>query len=264
MRLFLLIASLLLIVGCVSPYAQFYKDTSGGIDVSTHPMVIQSNDPPQLFSGSNQLDDEIIMLEKGYSLIGYSSFNAANGSDAQAILQAKKVHAHVVIVYRNYTNTRSGSLPMTTPNNRTTTSSYSGNVYGYGGSASYYGSGTSTTYGSQTTYIPYSVDRYDYLATYWVKTDTSKLSLGVRWGDLTDEQKQAIGSNKGVDIIAVIKGTPAYYEDIIRGDVLKKINGDEIYDIKDASEKIGKYKGQKVEITLIRKGKEIIKTVQLR
>lgn len=263
MRLFLLVASVFIMGGCASPYAKFYKDNIGGIDVTKNPNVIQSKEPPQLINGSGLLEDEYRMVEGGYLGIGYSSFNASNVSDAQAIQQAKKVHAHTVIIYKTYTNTRSGSVPFTSPDYTTTTNSYSGNVYGYGGSASYSGRGTSTTRGTKTTYIPYSVNRFDYMATYWVKTDINKYSLGVRVGDLTEEQKQSFGSNKGVSVQVVIKGTPAYHEDIMRGDVLKRINEEEIYDVKDFSKKIELHKGQKVKLTIIRNGEEIIKPVEL-
>ena len=44
----------------------------------------------------------------------------------------------------------------------------------------------------------------------------------------TLEQKQEIESNKGVIIKRVEKGSPAFNADILEGDIIKKINIDEI------------------------------------
>jgi len=94
-----------------------------------------------------------------------------------------------------------------------------GSAYGYGGYASYSGTAYTTTYGSKTTYIPYTVHRSDYLATYWIKMKPPIFGTHIK--DLTPEIRQQIGSNKGMLVYAVIKGSPAFEADILKGDVLK-------------------------------------------
>ena len=131
----------------------------------------------------------------------------------------------------------------------------SGNIYGLGGGfASYSGSGMTTTYGTQTTYIPYNERRYDYYATYWIKRDIEGLPIGATLVELPKEIRQKMGSNKGLLLLAVIKNGPFYMADIISGDVLLKIGDKDTYS-KDAFETIDSYKGNEVDVVIWREGK---------
>lgn len=201
------------------------------------------------------------MMENGYAMVGYSSFNAGNVDEKGALLQAKKVNASTVIIYSKYTNTVSSVMPLTLPNTQTSTTSLYGNAYGSGGYANYSGTATTTTYGSKTTYIPYSVNRSDYMATYWVKI--KPLVLGVQVMDLTPELRNEIQSNKGVLVSVVVKGSPAFYSDILKGDILKKVGDTDIYDAKEFANAVSKHIGQKVMFTIYRNGTTIEKEVQL-
>ncbi len=263
----------LLLFGCATPFAKYYYDKTGGIDLTKIPTVIISADAPKLFRGNDPEIDRQRMLEDGYNLVGYSSFNGANVSERGALNQAKKVHATVVILYSKYTNTLSGSMPLTLPDTQTSTTYDSGNVYGsgniygYGGSAyysgraNYSGTSTTTTYGSKTTYIPYNINRYDYLATYWIKIKPP--SFGVHVVDLSPEIRKKIESNKGVMVIAVIKDSPAFRVDILKGDILKRIEETEIYDVRSFIDSVKQYAGKKVHVLLLRDGKEINKEIKL-
>lgn len=80
-------------------------------------------------------------------------------------------------------------------------------MYGSGGTANVYGSSTTTTYGSRTTYVPVTTHRYDFQAIYLVK---SKYALGAQFVALSDEERAQIQSNRGVKIIEVVNDTPAF------------------------------------------------------
>lgn len=261
---------LILFYGCATnPFSQYYYDQTGGIDLTQYKHVIIPESEPQVFRGNDQETDLEKMMEDGYFLIGYSSFNAGNVNERGATYQGKKVHATVVLLYSQYTNTVSGSLPLTLPDNRTSTtydsgSLYgSGNVYGSGGSAYYSGTGTysgsstTTTYGSKTTYIPYNVRRHDYLAVYYGKTKGS--IFGAHVVDLSQDEKSAIESNTGVKISVVVKGSPAYRNDFFKGDILKTINKFSVYDTKEYYDMLKRFAGQQVIIKLIRNGNLIEK-----
>jgi len=254
----ILLSSLCVFSGCINPYGQFYTDYTGGVNVLENPNIIAPTDKPKLIQGSNIENDETRMLEDGYSLIGVSSFNAANVNQNSATEQAKKVHADTVIVYSQYTETVSGSMPLTVPNTQTTY--HSGNIYGSGGGFANY-SGTSTTYGTQTTYVPYNIRRYDYLATYWVKHNLPR--LGIYFEDLTDELRKKVESNKGVYIIAVMKDSPAFNADLLKDDIIRKLNNTEIIDKKHFANLIAENKGQRIELEIFRNEKTIIKQIQL-
>ena len=122
-------------------------------------------------------------------------------------------------------------------------------------------SAQTTTYGSETTDIPFSVNRYDYFASFWAK-GTPPIS-GFLWDDLTDDLRKQIGSNKGVIVIGIRKDTPAFNADFFKGDIIKKIDDAEIEDAKMFKDLLDKVSGTKITITYLRDGKEFTKTIQL-
>ena len=276
MKTLLLIILVIFCAGCATlenPYSKFYQDRTGGIDIAKSPMVILPTGKPEIFSGNDVNQDAQKMFEDGYNLLGFSNFNAGEVSKNKLIHQAKKVKAEVVIFYSKYTNTLSGVVPLTLPDNKTVTTTYSGmgnssgNIYGSGGGwASYhgtsnaYGTANTTIYGSKTTYIPYSQNRYDYLASYWIKM--KKPVFGVMAIDLTSEQRSMIGSNKGACITVVVKNSPAFMADVFKGDIITKINDDEVVTAKSLNAMESKYFGKKVNATIIRGGKTLTKEIQ--
>ena len=224
-RLLILVGIVILLSGCATlenPYSKFYQDRTGGVDLSKSDMVILPKGDPQIFTGSNVDADAQKMFEDGYDLVGFSSFNAGEVDKGKLIAQARKVKAEVVVFYSQYTNTLSGVMPLTLPDNHTVTTTYtgnsniSGNVYGsrggwanYSGTGSSFGTANTTIYGSKTTYIPYSQNRYDYMASYWIKM--KKPIFGVLAIDLTSEQRSKIGTNKGAFVYGVVKAISCIY-----------------------------------------------------
>ncbi len=252
---------LALLQGCAAPFAQFYYDQTGGADLSKLPSVVLPTGEPQVYRGSDQEQDALKMFEDNYNLVGYSSFNAGNVDENGAITQAKKVNASVVILYSKYTGSVSGSVPLTLPDTRSSSTSLSGSAYGSSGYTSYSGTAYTTTYGTKTTYIPYTVHRSDYLATYWIKMKPP--IFGTHIIDLTPEIKQQIGSNKGVLIYAVIKGSPAFEADILKGDVLRKIGDVAVFDAESFQKALAEYQGREVDVLIVRGDKELHKSVKL-
>ncbi len=249
-----------ILFSCANPFTRYYTDLTRGTDIAKLPNIIIPKGEPKLFYGTDPKRDERFMTENGYMMIGYSSFNGPSVDIRKALAQAKRVHASVVIVYSRYRNTVTGAFPLILPNTQTSTTSLHGSIYGYGGLSDYSGTAHTTTYGSSTVYVPFSVNRYDYMATYWVK---AKFILGVHVEDLSPELKRKIGSNKGALVCAVVKNSPAFKADILEGDVIKKIGDIRIYDAKSVAEAVRQYKGQKVTIIILRDGKEIKKEVLL-
>ena len=156
----------LLLAGWANPFVQFYQDRTDGRDLTKSPTVVLPTGEPKMFQGADKETDYQRMLENGYSLVGFSSFNGADANVDGALTQAKVVHAEIVLIYSKHTGTRSGVLPLTLPDMQTSTTTLSGSTFGSGGYGSFSGTANTTTYGTQTTYIPYSVDRYDYFASY--------------------------------------------------------------------------------------------------
>jgi hypothetical protein len=247
---------------CANNFSRFYVSQIGaGKTILDYPNLEPGQGEPQTFSGKNIEEDSRAMMENGFVMIGSSRFNSGAVNESQAIQQAKKVKASVVIVYSEYTNTVTGSMPYTTYNPSQTVTSYdSGNVYGAGGSAYYSGTSTYTVPGGSTTqYIPYSVNRYDYGASYWAKF--KKIIFGAHCIELPNEVRQQLERNTGGYLSVIVKNSPAFNANVLSGDVLIHMNQRDVNNCQDFMNAIAEYSGQKVAIEIIRKNQ--IKTISV-
>lgn len=259
-KLFYIFLVSIFVSGCATnPYNRFYTDYSGRTSLAENPRLIVSQEQPKVKRGNNALDDAKKMRMNGFVLLGESSFNAGSVNDNLARQQARIINAEVVLLYSQHTETLSGSTPLTLPDIQT--SSSSGSAYGSGGYTNLYGSSSTTTYGTQTTYIPYHVRRYSYKATFWARP--KGFSLGIHVQDLTDEQRRKIESNKGAVISVVVKGTPAFQNDFFNGDIIKNVNGEEIVDAQHCQQCLRETEDKKLTITILRGSNTITKTIKL-
>lgn len=202
-------------------FSKFYQPATvvGPIEAvpkGTVPQVITSSGDPT--------NDVQTMYVEGYRLIGFSSFNGPLGKVSGAIAQAKKIGATRIVLSSQFRSTSSGSIPLTLPT--TVTSQTNGSVMAGGRFGSY--NGTSTTTSSQTTYIPYSVDRYEQTAAYFAPAP--KVGTGAGTRPLTPDEAKQRGSNIGLQVGAVRRGSPAFLADVLPGDVIVKYNDEPAYD----------------------------------
>lgn len=217
----------LFLLGCQNPYSKFYKST---IPSGAASELLPATGDPRIESGSGDPKADIRrMFEDGYALVGIASFVGPAQHESEAITQARNAGAAVVIPSSKYRNTVSGAMPVALPTTSTSYSSGTVNAYGAGGSAFGNYSGSTTTYGTTTTYIPFSVDKYDQVGLFFAALKPR--GLGVLFLPLTDQQRQLVGSNKGVQLVAVRKGSPAFLADILPGDLLLSMGDEPIYDV---------------------------------
>ncbi len=246
----------LFLSGCANPYQDYFTDITHGRNMLAAPYIIPPPKQPQLFRGANQGEDTQKMLEDGYFLIGYSQFNASEVSDSYALDFAKKIHAAVVIVYSRYINTVTEMVPTTIPVTRTIETVYTGGRHRDVPLVS-----TSTITEFDTTYVPTAVNKYDYYATYWIAGKPP--ILGIRPRDLSADERQQLGTNKGVVVLAVVTGSPAFKADIFKGDIVTRVNDQEVMDSKDLFHIIVPLQGQTVTLTILRNGQVLSKQVQI-
>jgi len=252
-----LICCALLLAACANPYVTYYHPN---VNYDQSRRLGTPPEDPQVYAGSNPKEDIQNYEEAGYTLIGYSSFNGANVKYTKAIDEGREVGADVVLVYSQYTNTVSGVMPLTMPHNQVSTTNMNGSVYGNGGMATVNGTATTTTYGTETTYVPYSVNRSNYVAIYLAKT---KFTFGAFMRNINDQERQAIGSNSGVYVLTVVNESPAFNADILPGDILLKLDNQTISDYQIINSELHQYSGQQVTFTVWRNGKTLKKTVKL-
>ncbi len=164
----------------------------------------------------------------------------------------------MVLVHSQYKDTVSGVIPYTVanpPQVSTVTASGTVSSYGSGGYATgnYSGQGTVVTPGGTSTYaIPYSVSRNDVVATFWAHLDPSKIRFGAFYLPLPDAIRAKLQRNTGLVTVAVISGTPAFNANILKDDILLKINGEDVIDIHSFDGQVAKFEGQRVDIELMR------------
>jgi hypothetical protein len=253
-----IVLSASLLSGCVNLFGKYYQPQNPANLALVKSQLLPPPPLPSLYTHSENIQaDAMRLAADGYVLIGTSSFYApANkATKDQAIAQGKDVGASVVLIKSKYKDTRSGVVPFTVANpNVVSTVATSGTVYGSNGnSAAYAGSSTITTPSGYSTYaIPYSVDRNDFFASYWAKRDPSKIHLGLNYLPLPNDVRKKLERNTGVQVVAVVKGTPAFKANFIEGDVLLTMNGQDIIDVPTLSAALIQLAGQPVTFNLLR------------
>jgi hypothetical protein len=256
-------AVVLLCAGC-NPYAANYQGTTAEM-IAKNPFLIRSPQP-RVIKGTleNVEADGLRLSEDGYAFVGRSYFMCdLFMANRGAVSHGEKLGAAVIVSYVKYSHTETRMISMTLPDIQTTYSTYSGTVWGPGGSAVVSGSGTSTTYGTKTVTMPMTEHLHHCLATYWLKS--KEPPLGVIFAkEMSEQLKRQMGSDKGAEVYVVRKGSPASHADILRGDVLIKIGRVEIPDSYTAMEIIKLYAGKSVSLQIVRNGATMTKEVELR
>lgn len=265
-----LLIPLVALTGCMTQngFSQFYRDyTHGGATNlppwSGHTSVFRPTNPPE---------DVKDLSRKGYIVLGESAFQGAAATTEQMLLsQAKKVGADVILYIANYLGSQQTAMPWMQYNpgqTYTTTSSgvVSANAYGSGGyaygSGTYYGTSTTSTPGTYSTQmIPITLNYYSHDALFFRKNWPPVLGTQVQ--PLTEDLKSTLQRNSGVLVGVVINDSPAFRANILQGDVILKIAGEDVASPQDYSEKMQKLSGQKVDIEIWRAGETKTIPVQL-
>lgn len=258
MRAMLTLLAALTLAGCVSGYQQFYKPYVDAKNLEDAELL-KPDEEPKVY-GTNDFDQDIRLLRsRMYVPIGYSSFNGGYEGQSNVKAQARRISATLALVNAKYTNTQTTTTPLLLPNSSTTY--HSGSVYGGGTYGAY--SGTSTTYGSTVVPITSHQRRYDQTAVFFVKS-TKKLKFGVFLNNLSNEQRRALERNTGAIIEVVVEESPAFYSNVLPGDVLIRVNDSNVRDAKHAIELMQEVapSANSAVFTIIRNGKEQTITIE--
>ena len=146
MKIILSALVITLLGGCTIGHTKFYNQVA--------PSKYPRTSKVMVFEYSNvDLDEIYNLLYSDFLVIGKSSFNGPYENPSQSIGFAKSIGADVFITSSQFKETRTSFMNLSTP---TTSTTY---INAYSGSGSVYG--TATTYGTRTTTVPISVNRYD-------------------------------------------------------------------------------------------------------
>jgi membrane-associated protease RseP (regulator of RpoE activity) len=110
-------------------------------------------------------------------------------------------------------------------------------------------------------YIRYGVEQFDRWALYFAPLP--RQGLGILFDRMTPRQQKAAGTERGLQVIAIRKGSPAASSEIVIGDAILTIAGHPVYDLPSFRQAVAAGRGRNVVIELMRDGKHVSTTVDL-
>jgi len=211
------------LLGCAqNPYKQFYKE----INVSSK--TVTPPDKPKIITSYNINDDAQKYMSKYYIVKGFSAFNGKQYNDSQLIQQATDVGASIVLKANQYTNTESSTHLL-----------YAGEEGGY-------------------FTFPKHVRRYDQVTVFLAENVIKTFLYGITPKTMNSASKKMAGRNTGASVFIVYDKSPAFYANVLVGDVIIEVDGNPINEISDLSEPLSKKNSLKgySDWKIIREGKE--------
>lgn len=103
-------------------------------------------------------------------------------------------------------------------------------------------------------------DNAEWLATYYVRF---QLPFGATFRDLHAQERAALGGSSGVEIGAVIGGTPASRANLIGGDFVIKFNGKPFANRGEFQALLKQHAGRPVTLTIVRNNETLERVVRL-
>ena len=204
------------------------------------------NPKTKIMRGWEQKTDNIKMLEDGYDLMGHSNFTGPNVSPNLALEHAKSIKADMVLIYDRQINDADRSTMIKKAREKARKANQikeSGNL--------------TEIEISEDDLIDKSV-KYEINATYWVKLP--KPTFGTHFIKLKSQDENSVS---GVQVIAVIKGSPAANAGILKNDSITSIAQDIVNKPDELINAIRKNKGKLIEVGYIRNGKKLKVNVKL-
>ncbi len=256
-------AACLILGGCASGYSQFYQPNPNADSMVSRRVAPAPEEPALEHAYGDPSETLQRYMRRGYVVLGVSSFNSGEPEDDDdAIEQGADIGADLVVVLQpRHTETRTSSIPITTPTSTTSYTNGTATAYGSGGLVTAQGSATTTTYGTRTTYFPVTIQRFDYGAIYLVKV---RQSFGAFFRELSNEERRELQTNRGVLVTTIVDDTPAFASDILPGDVIVSFGGEQVSGPLRVQELIQQNRGRETEIELLRNGNRLSKVVTLR
>lgn len=211
------------------PFEDFFQEA----DPSLRDRVVPFRSTPRIFTSFDIQADGLRLCEDGYAILGVSSFVGPPGDLDRAQRQGRRIRAEVVIYSSTFVDTRSGgSVIMPHP-------------FGLPGAL----------------VTPMEFSRYNQTAFYFARLRPEEIGIGVTYRSLRLDQARELGSSRGLEIVCVIRGSPAFDAGIILGDIVLTLAGRDV-STRDRLERVKvEYASQTVDVEISRAGET--RTLQL-
>lgn len=187
---------------------------------------------PQVFRGQDRVEDYQALLEDGYDLLGYASFEGAEVPPEQLTAHAASIHADLALVY----TTRSGETPASVRLDQARAKAEKEKAQGAP---------------AQPEALAQKPNKfYNYFASFWTKLPPPLLGVHVK------QAEKAELPADGLEVIAVIKGSPAAAAGVQKGDTLLRLGEVELKKPELLTQAAQRYAGQQAELLFSRIGAE--------
>jgi hypothetical protein len=228
----LFILSILFLFSCESTpssnqsSSKWYKSWVNVQEISDV-ITLQQGEQPKIIRSNNIEDDIFDFLSDYFIIVGRTAFNGTASEQDNFFndinKQCRKNGATIALYNISYTDTRSGS-------------------FSSGGS--------------------YNIRRYDYVVYYFVKSTAPKDKIGLWLVDLSIDERRKYQRNTGTIVNVVYKNSPAFFANILKDDIIIRINDTVINDKDDylLFYLFSVKEGDNIEVELIRNNRnQVIK-----
>ena len=195
------------------------------------------NPNTKMMRGWAQKTDKFKMLEDGYDLMGHSNFTGPYTSPNLALQHAKSIKADMILLYDRQINDSSRATIIKKAREKAKKANRVKEI------------GNLTEIEINDDDLVDENVKYEINATYWVKLP--KPTFGAHFIRLNSD----IESIKGVQIIAVVKGSAAAIAGILKNDSITSIAEQSVNNPEDLIGAIKKNKGKLIEVGYLRGGK---------
>jgi len=225
MKIKVLILFTIILSSCTT-FSSFY-DPWHDVNELNYVITLKEGEEPKIInSSSNNFDNDFFeILSNNYICIGTTSFNGPDQNIVSDIKkQCRENKATLALYSSSYTGTSSG-------------------IY------------TSGYYVSS-----YNVRRYDYGVYYFVQRAYMPI-FGWFLSDLNNDDRRIYQRNTGAIVYVVLKNTSIFYANIVKGDIIIRINEHQIRNLDDYLSIYNNYdNGDEIEIEFVRNNRnQIIK-----
>lgn len=202
--------------------------------ISHRPVPTESHNPPRIHVGQDKVADYQRLLEDGYDLQGYSSFEAGDVPVSLLTAHATQIKADVAMIYTNGLE----RLPASIRQQRIRIVQ-------------------EREQQGLPPQVPAEEQFYEYFVAYW-----TKLPMPM-FGSHVQRYTQGGETPGGLEVLAVIRNSSAARSGIQPGDVLKQMGDIPLNQAEHLMQAVQKYAGQTVEVQLERNGKPELRKVEL-
>ncbi|MBV9080279.1 MAG: PDZ domain-containing protein [Elusimicrobia bacterium] len=264
MRRFVLAAGLLTTAACVNPYRVNFNTTLDRVPKWMGERLAPSSGAPRLLKSNDIRSDGRALFEQGYVMIGYAKFDGPAINPDLALEQGRKAGADVVLLQETFTRSMTENVAVTqwSPD-QTTETTETAQSTGRGGKPHTVTRTVETRVSQdpQTVYVPTTVDYFEHSATFWRRVD--KPLFGALVQDIADDVKMRLQTNHGLEIQAIITDSPAFEADLLKGDVILKLDGDPVPSAQKFYADLISHAGKTIHLSVLRGSTPLEKPVKL-